>query len=68
MVDLEELKQALVAEDVNIEDERFVRAFRHATNPGGCKYCGANTRVGVPVPAKGKKPEHLKLACCGKEA
>ena len=67
MVDLETLKRAMVAEDINIDDERFVRAFRHATNPAGCKYCGARTNVAVTVPAKGKTPEHTKTACCGRK-
>lgn len=66
-VDLEQLKKALVAEDINIDGEQFTRAFRHAINPAGCKYCGARTRVGVVVPAKGKTPEHVKLACCGRK-
>lgn len=69
MLDLEFLKQAMIAEDINIDDERFVRAFRHATNPGGCKYCGARTLVGVPatIKVKGKNTEVLQSACCKKE-
>jgi len=69
MIDLETLKQAMIAEDINIEDERFVRAFRHATNPGGCKHCGARTLVGVNATAKvkGKNVDVFKSACCNKE-
>lgn len=64
MVDLEQLKRALVAEDINIKDERFERAFRHAVNPAGCKYCGARTKVAVEDP---KKKNTFKLACCGRK-
>ncbi|HET7637266.1 MAG TPA: hypothetical protein VFK47_00865 [Ktedonobacteraceae bacterium] len=69
MIDLEVLKKAMVAEDINIDDERIVRAFRVATNPGGCKHCGARTLVGVPTTTKvkGKAVDSLKSACCNKE-
>lgn len=69
MIDLDNLKKAMIAEDIDIDDERFVRAFRHATNPGGCKYCGARTLVGVPTvtKVKGKATESLRSACCNKE-
>jgi hypothetical protein len=64
VVDLELLKRALVAEDFNIDDERFVRAVRHAQNPAGCKYCGARTMMAVEDP---KKKNTFKLACCGRK-
>lgn len=64
MVDVELLKRALVAEDFNINDERFVRAVRFAQNPAGCKYCGARTLVAVDDP---KKKNAFKLACCGRK-
>lgn len=69
MVDLEKLKQAMIAEDINIDDERFTRAFRHALNPAGCKHCGARTLVAseVEVKSKGKSTKVLKSACCGRE-
>lgn len=65
MTDLERLKQILVSQDVNIEDERFVRAFRIFENPAGCELCGARTKIGVTVAARGKVPAHTKTACCG---
>lgn len=65
MSDLDRLKRIMVSQDINIDDPRFVRAFRIFENPAGCELCGANTKVGVVVPAKGKTPEHLKTACCG---
>lgn len=65
--DLERLKKIMVGEDINIEDERFVRAFRKFQNPAGCDLCGANTKVGVVVPAKGKTPSYVKTACCSKK-
>lgn len=66
-MDLERLKQILVSQDINIQDERFVRAFRIFENPAGCELCGARTKVGVVVPAKGKAPEHVKTACCNQK-
>lgn len=62
--DIERLKKIMVSQDINIDDERFVRAFRIFQNPAGCELCGANTKVGVVVPAKGKTPAHVKTACC----
>lgn len=64
--DLERLKKIMVSQDIDVSDERFVRAFRLFENPAGCELCGARTKVGVVVPAKGKTPEYVKLACCGK--
>lgn len=68
-VDLEILKKAMLAEDIDVHDERFTRAFRHATNPGGCKHCGARTLVGVTstVKVKGRNVETYTSACCKKE-
>lgn len=65
MTDLDRLKKIMVSQDINIDDERFTRSFRIFQNPAGCELCGANTKVGVVVPAKGKTPEHTKTACCG---
>lgn len=65
MTDLVRLKQIMVSQDINIDDVRFERAFRIFENPAGCELCGARTKVGVVVPAKGKTPEHTKTACCG---
>lgn len=62
--DLERLKKIMVSQDIDVSDERFVRAFRLFENPAGCEHCGARTKVGVVVPAKGKIPEHVKTACC----
>jgi hypothetical protein len=66
-VDIERLKKIMVSQDINIDDERFVRAFRIFENPAGCEHCGARTKVGIVVPAKGKTPSHVKLACCGRK-
>jgi len=66
-VDLERLKKIMVSEGIVIDDERFVRSFRKFQNPAGCELCGANTKVGVVVPAKGKIPAHVKTACCSKK-
>jgi hypothetical protein len=57
----------MVSQDINIEDERFVRSFRIFQNPAGCDLCGANTKVGVVVPTKGKIPSHVKTACCNQK-
>jgi hypothetical protein len=65
--DLERLKKIMVSQDINIEDERFVRSFRIFENPAGCEMCGARTKVGVVVPAKGKTPAHVKTACCAQK-
>lgn len=67
MSDLDRLKKIMVSQDIDVDDERFVRSFRLFENPAGCEHCGARTKVGVVVPAKGKTPEHVKLACCGKK-
>lgn len=63
--DLERLKKIMVSEDIDITDERMVRAFRKFENPAGCELCGARTKVAVHVPAKGKIASHYKTACCG---
>lgn len=65
MTDLDRLKKIMVSQDINIDDERFVRSFRLFENPAGCENCGARTKVGVVVPTKGKTPAHIKTACCG---
>jgi hypothetical protein len=65
--DLERLKKIMMSQDINVEDERMIRAFRLFENPSGCEWCGGRTKVGVVVPAKGKTPEYVKLACCGKK-
>lgn len=65
--DLERLKKIMMSQDINVDDERFVRAFRLFENPAGCEMCGARTKVGVVVPAKGKTQEYVKTACCGKK-
>lgn len=65
--DLERLKKIMVSQDIDVDDERMIRAFRLFENPAGCEHCGARTKVGVVVPAKGKTPEYVKLACCGKK-
>lgn len=66
MVSVEALKNALLAEGFNVDDERFVRALRFAENPSGCKFCGARTSMAVPVNPKKPDGPH-KLACCGKK-
>ena len=63
--DIERLKKIMVSQDININDERFTRAFRIFQNPSGCELCGANTKVANVIPAKGKTPSHMKTACCG---
>lgn len=65
MSDLNRLKEILVTQGFDVEDERFVRAFRIFENPAGCELCGARTKVGTYVPAKGKTPAYTKTACCG---
>jgi hypothetical protein len=64
MTDLDRLKTIMVSQDININDERFTRSFRIFENPAGCELCGARTKVGIHVPAKGKTPAHTKTACC----
>jgi hypothetical protein len=65
--DLERLKKIMVSQDINVDDERFVRSFRLFENPAGCEMCGGRTKVGVVVPAKGKTPSYVKTACCGQK-
>ena len=66
-MDIQRLKKALESEGIDTESEAFVRALRKFENPAGCELCGARTKVGVVVPAKGKTPEHIKTACCGRK-
>ena len=63
--DLDRLKKIMMSQDINVDDERFARAFRLFENPAGCELCGARTKVAVHVPAKGKIASHYKTACCG---
>jgi hypothetical protein len=67
MIDLDRLKKIMVSQDINIDDARFVRSFRLFSNPAGCELCGANTKVGIVVPAKGKTSSYVKTACCGEK-
>ena len=67
MSDIERLKKIMVSQDINVDDERMIRAFRMFENPAGCEHCGARTKVVVPVPAKGRTPSGMKLACCGRK-
>lgn len=64
-MDIERLKKIMVSQDIDVTDERFVRSFRLFQNPAGCELCGANTKVGIVVPAKGKTVSFIKTACCG---
>lgn len=64
-VDVKTLMDALVAEGIDVADEKIVRAFRKAQNPAGCHWCGARTMIANEV-VKGKK-KILQLACCGRE-
>ena len=66
-VDIDRLKKILEAEGYDTTDERFVRALRKFQNPAGCEMCGANTKVGIVVPAKGKTPSYMQTACCKKK-
>jgi hypothetical protein len=61
--DLERLKKIMVSQGINIEDDRFVRAFRIFENPAGCEDCGARTKVAVPNP---KKKNSYMTGCCKK--
>lgn len=69
MIDVERLKKIMVSQDINVEDERFVRAFRIFENPSGCEHCGARTKVGVTATekVKGKNTQTYKTACCKME-
>lgn len=65
--DINRLKKLLEAEGVDTTNEPFVRALRRFQNPAGCELCGALTKVGVVVPAKGKTPSYVKTSCCGRK-
>ena len=67
MTDIDRLKKVLASQDIDVDDPRFTRAFRIFQNPSGCELCGANTKVGIVVPAKGKTPAHTKTACCNQK-
>lgn len=67
MSDLDRLKKIMVSQDINVEDERFVRSFRIFENPAGCPDCGARTRVGV-IQTTGKNKGKTMTACCKKLA
>ena len=64
--DIERLKKIMMSEDIDVETPNMVRAFRKFQNPAGCELCGANTKVGTVVPAKGKTPAYVQTACCKK--
>ena len=61
------LHKLFAEEGVEIPEEAMLHVVRKLSNPAGCHWCGARTKVGVVVPAKGKTPEYVKLACCGKK-
>jgi hypothetical protein len=57
---LDRLRGALAAEDIVVDEEALLRAFRRLANPAGCERCGAVTKVGT-FDNRGV----LKLNCCG---
>lgn len=69
MTDLDRLKKIMVSQDIDVSDERFVRAFRMFENPAGCAHCGARTLVGVydTVKVKNKNVTVYRSACCKRE-
>ncbi len=64
-INLSDLEKALRDEDFSsvLDDPRWARAVRFATNPGGCKDCGARTRIAVPINLKKPEGPH-QTACC----
>lgn len=71
---LEDLKAALAAEGVVLDEEPLARAWRKLTNPGGCENCGQHVKVGIYVSAKtgkvvdGHGPgRKFVTACCRRE-
>jgi len=67
LVAVDHLIKALKAEGINPDTDKFKRALRRASNPGGCADCGANTRIAIPVDPEDPEGPH-KTACCGKKA
>jgi hypothetical protein len=67
-VDINRLKKLLESEGIDTASEAFTRALRKFQNPAGCELCGALTKVGTVVPARGKTPSYVKTACCGRKA
>lgn len=70
-IKLEDLKSALAAEGVVLDEAPLARAWRKLTNPGGCEHCGQHVKVGVYVsertgkPAPGAGPGRKYVtACC----
>lgn len=74
-VNLDDLRKALEAEGVVLDEEPLKRAWRRVTNAGGCEFCGQHVKVGMYVtptgrPVKGDAdPSRHKLvtACCRTE-
>lgn len=46
-ISLADLRSALDAEGVQVDDEALTRAFRKLSTPHGCEHCGMHVKVGV---------------------
>lgn len=58
-VDLNDLKAALRAEGLEVDNKVMDRVFRRLTMPEGCEHCGQHVKVGVVKRGK------IYTACCG---
>lgn len=66
LVHVDTLLAAMAEQGLSVEDPKLHIAIRKATNPEGCEWCGARTKMAIPV--NPKKPEGAhKLACCGRK-
>lgn len=61
VVHIDTLLHAMAEQGLSVEDPKLRIAIRKATNPAGCEWCGARTKVGVVT---GKT---MKTACCGRK-
>lgn len=67
LVAVDHLLAALKEQGFDTSQVKFVKALRKAQNPGGCEFCGAHTKIAVPVNPEEPEGPH-KLSCCGKKA
>lgn len=61
-ITLADLRSALDAEGVKVDDEALSRAYRKLRNPNGCEHCGQHVKVGV-IKTSGSG-HGIHTACC----
>lgn len=62
-ITLADLRSALQAEGVQVDEDALSRAFRKMSNPNGCSNCGMHVKMGTV--RHGESGHGIYTTCCG---